>query len=295
MNACAIQNTEGILSSVLLELRAHHHASLPSAMGHLIHAMFHQLLTRVDPALSVRLHQAGVHRPFTLSPLLGGQREEHRVIVSEGTTYHVRITLLDGGYLWHCLSTLLLEGGPCTVRLGEATLLFTRLISTSDATGWVGKTTWQELASLTPRREITLSFTSPTAFHTNEHAFALVPEPLLVWGSLIRTWNSSAPASLSLSYSGLQEIIAHGITVLRCDLSTSTLQYPKYTQKGFLGTCTYRLPEEEKHATQLTCLAAFARFAGVGYKTTMGMGQVRSDDEKMLPRSRHRTLEAEKP
>jgi CRISPR-associated endoribonuclease Cas6 len=277
MKACVTQNAEGTLTSALLELRALHHASLPPTRGHLIHAMFHQLLTRIDPALSAQLHQVGIHRPFTLSPLIGSQREEQTMIVSEGTTYHIRITLLDGGYLWHCLSTLFLEGGPCTVRLGKATLLLTRLISTGDPTGWAGNTTWQTLASLSPRREITFSFTSPTAFHTHEDAFAVVPEPLLVWGSLMRTWNCLAPASLFLSQAVLREIIAHGITVLTCKLSTRTLHYPKYTQKGFIGSCTYHLPEEEIAAGQLTCLAAFARFAGVGYKTTMGMGQVRSE------------------
>jgi CRISPR-associated endoribonuclease Cas6 len=275
-----IHSTEGILYSVLLELQARHHASLPSTTGHLAHAMFHQLLMRIDPARSRQLHQEGGHRPFTLSPLLGGQRKDNRVIVSEGITYQIRITLLDGGYLWHCLSTLFLERGPCTVRLGEATLLLTRLASTVDVTGWIGTTTWQELASLSPLHEITLSFTSPTAFNTNEHSFALVPEPRLVWGSLIRTWNCYAPASLSLSQAALREAMTNAITVLGCDLSTCTLQYPKYTQKGFIGTCTYRLPEEERLATQLTYLAAFARFAGVGYKTTMGMGQVRTENKE---------------
>jgi CRISPR-associated endoribonuclease Cas6 len=206
------------------------------------------------------------------------------VIISEGATYQIRITLLDGGYLWHCLSTLFLEGGPCTVQLGEATLLLTRLISTADATDWARKTTWQELASPPHVREITLSFTSPTAFHTNERSFILVPEPRLVWGSLIRTWNCYAPATLSLTPAVLGEILTNEITILSCNLSTRTLQYPKYPQKGFLGTCTYRLPEDVKHAVQLTGLAAFAHFAGVGYKTTMGMGQVRRDGEKTLSR-----------
>ncbi len=273
-----MNNREGIIYSVLLELRAEHHASLPATTGHLIHAMFHQLLTRIDPALSVRLHQEQGHRPFTLSPLLGGSLKDNRVVLIKGTTYQIRITLLDGGYLWHCLSTLFLERGSCTVQLGEATFLLTRLISTADATGGAGKTTWQELASQPHAREITLSFTSPTAFNTNEHSFVLVPEPRLVWGSLIRTWNCSAPASLSLSQAVLGEILTNGITILSCNLSTHTLQYPKYTQKGFLGTCTYRLPQEEKYAAQMTGLAAFARFAGVGYKTTMGMGQVRTKE-----------------
>jgi len=285
-----MNNREGILYSVLLELRAEHQASLPATMGHLVHAMFHHLLARIDPAQSRQLHQEGGRRPFTLSPLLGGLPEDNRVVLIKGTTYQIRITLLDGGYLWHCLSTLFLEGGPCTVQLGEATLLITRLISTADATGWAAKTTWQELASQPHAREITLSFTSPTAFNTNEHSFVLAPEPRLVWGSLIRTWNCYAPASLALTPAVLGEIQTNGITVSGCNLSTHTLQYPKYTQKGFLGTCTYRLPKEGKYAAQMTGRAAFARFAGVGYKTTMGMGQVRREDEEMVPQSRDRTL-----
>jgi CRISPR-associated endoribonuclease Cas6 len=288
-----MNNTEGILYSVLLELWAQHDASLPATMGHLIHAMFHQLLTRIDPALSARLHQEGGHRPFTLSPLFGGKHLEECVLLIEGMTYQVRITLLDGGYLWHCLSTLFLEGGPCIVRLGKATLLLTRLISTADATGWAGKTTWQELARQPHEREITLSFASPTAFNTNVRSFVLVPEPLLVWGSLIRTWNSYAPASLAFSQTELREILTNGMTVLKCDLSTCTLRYPKYTQKGFVGRCSYLIPKEERYAAQITCLASFAQFACVGYKTTMGMGQARRVDEKGLP-THHLSREGEK-
>jgi CRISPR/Cas system endoribonuclease Cas6 (RAMP superfamily) len=40
--------------------------------------------------------------------------------------------------------------------------------------------------------------------------------------------------------------------------------------------CTYSVNERSEQAAQFTRLAAFAPFAGVGYKTTMGMGQVRA-------------------
>ncbi len=270
---------EASVYSVLLELQAQHEARLPATMGHQIHAMFHQLIARVDPALSDRLHDEPGHRPFTLSSLRGAVFQENHVALAPGKTYRVRVTLLDGGRLWDCLSTLFLEGGPCEVRLGEATLLLTRLVSTptSDSTGWAGRTSWQELVSTPTRYTITLSFMSPTAFNMSGNYFALVPEPVLVWESLIRSWNSYAPDSLYIERQVLRDTLRRNITIIAYDLSTHILHYPKYTQKGFTGTCTYHLPQEEEQAAQLTRLAAFARFAGVGYKTTMGMGQVRME------------------
>ncbi len=275
-----MNSNEGTLYSALLELQAQHEAWLPATMGHQIHAMFHQLIARVDPALSDRLHDEQGHRPFTLSSLLGAVLQGNHAALAPGKTYQVRVTLLDGGHLWGCLSTLFLEGGPCEVRLGEAKLLLTRLVSTpaSDSTGWAGRTSWQELVSTPTHYTITLSFTSPTAFNISGNYFALVPEPILVWESLIRSWNAYAPDPLHIERQVLRDTLRHHITITACDLSTHILHYPKYAQKGFTGTCTYHLPQEEEQAAQLTRLAAFARFAGVGYKTTMGMGQVRMEE-----------------
>ncbi len=268
------------LYSVLLELQAQHEAHLPATMGHQIHAMFLQLLARTDQALSVRLHDESGYRPFTLSPLLSGTIHENGVVLSPGQIYQVRVTLLDGGTLWDRLGTLLLETGPVQVRLGEASFKVTRLISTeaSDPTGWAARTSWEELVATPMRHSIMLSFASPTAFNISGKFFALFPEPPLVWESLVRSWNSYAPDPLKIEKEALQDLLRHKVTVTGCSLSTHTLHYPKYTQKGFAGTCTYALLEDGARAAQLARLAAFARFAGVGYKTTMGMGQVRMEE-----------------
>lgn len=268
------------LYSVLLELQAQHKAHLPATMGHQIHAMFLQLVARADPALSVRLHDEPGYRPFTLSLLLGAAPCGNHVALSPEQIYHVRLTLLDGGNLWDYLSTLLLETGPLEMRLGEASFTITRLLSTSaaDTTRWAARTSWEELVATPMRQSMTLSFASPTAFNISGKYFALFPEPPLVWESLVRSWNSYAPDPLKIEKQALQDLLRHKVTVTGCSLATHTLHYPKYTQKGFAGTCTYTIQEDGKRADQLACLAAFARFAGVGYKTTMGMGQVRMEE-----------------
>lgn len=276
---------EAPLYSALLELQALHNAQVPVTMGHQVHAMFLHLVSRADRAYSDRLHNEPGYRPFTLSPLRGGTVRGQHVSLSADQTYQIRVTLLDGGYLWHCLSTLLLEDGPTPVQIGDASFLFTRLLSTpgADPTGWAGRTTWQELARLPTRSLLPLIFASPTAFNMSGNYFALVPEPPFVWESLLRTWNRYAPAHLVREKQVLRDVLMWGITVTDCDLSTHTLHFPTYTQKGFTGTCTYALQEEDEQTACLAQLAAFARFAGVGYKTTMGMGQVRLQEETKTP------------
>lgn len=270
------------LYSILLELQVLREASLPATMGHQVHAMFLQLVARIDPELSVRLHDEPGYRPFTLSPLLGGMTQGTRIRLEPGRPYHIRLTLLDGGKLWDCLSTLLLETGPLEVLLGTAPLKITRLLTTAaaDDSGWAGRTSWGELVAFSARQTITLTFTSPTAFNMNGDYFALAPEPILVWESLLRSWNRYAPAALAIPKQPLQEILRQDIVVTASRLATQTLHYPKSPQKGFTGTCTYQIAADSSYQAQLTSLAAFARFAGVGYKTTMGMGQVRMEHKQ---------------
>ncbi len=266
------------LTSVVLELQAQCDAALPTTTtGHQIHAIFHRLIARTDTALSTRLHNEPGYRPFTLSPLLGVRHNGDRLQISAGRAYHVRATLLDGGHLWHCLSVPLLEGGPVDVALGEAPFKLTRLLSTPTVDGRVAQTSWRQLSSHAPAHEITLSFLSPTAFNINGDYFALLPEPQFVWDSLIRVWNTYAPKALHIEKQAIRDFLLRQVVVTTCDLSTHTLHYPKYTQKGFCGQCTYAIQENNERAAQITRLAAFAPYAGVGYKTTMGMGQVRVD------------------
>jgi len=64
------------------------------------------------------------------------------------------------------------------------------------------------------------------------------------------------------------------VRVTQGDLQTHVVHFPNFVQKGFTGTCTYSFRDEG--VSELAILAAFAPYAGVGYKTTMGMGQVQT-------------------
>lgn len=264
----------GNLHSVILELVSESGATAPRVLGHQAHALFLHLVKRHDPALAERLHNEPGYRPFTISPL-----GELPVDVERQTVHacYLRVTLLDDGTLWQNLCGYFLEAVPAHVNLGASVLHLRRILSfaASDPSGWVNSTDWQTLFTLPARERVTMRFASPTAFSWGNRRFVLFPEPFLVWEGLLHVWNRYAPRCYKVERLEWRDYLLRNVRVTHCSLHTRTLHYPKYTQKGFVGTCSYIIQGSNAFASLLTTLAAFAFYAGVGYKTTMGMGQVR--------------------
>ena len=266
-----------MLYSILLELVARQAAALPATMGYLVHALFLNLVKQFDPALSTRLHDEADYRSYTVSPLGGGTLVGERIILQREQICYLRITLLDGGVLWQAFQTHFLEAGPIYVHLGEADFLLARMLSTptADPTQWVSSTDWQSLLALPAQRTITMHFCTATAFSLGGHQFCIFPEPVHLFGSLLRVWNRYAPDRVHMETYAMRESIGKHIAVTTCSLHHAFLHFPTYVQKGFVGRCTYQLSADRQQSARLTALAAFAQYAGAGYKTTMGMGQVR--------------------
>jgi len=268
------------LYSIILEISATRDATLPVTMGHQAHGLFLDLVRQIDPALSARLHDEPAYRPFTVSSLWGAEEHGSARVVQTGQVYRLRITLLDGGMLWQCLSSHFLAAHELPLQLGEAAFTLRRILSTPalDSTGWAECTDWQTLATTVPYRSITMRFASPTAFSLVDRKFALFPEPILLWDSLMRSWNLYAPEVLKIEKQILRDFIKAYVSISDYSLRTTVLHFPKSPQKGFIGTCTYHIKGADNYGTQLSALAEFARYAGIGYKTTMGMGQARLEE-----------------
>jgi CRISPR-associated endoribonuclease Cas6 len=266
-----------LMYSILLELVAQHAAAIPVSMGHLVQALILNLVKQFDPVLSARLHDEPGYRPYTVSPLNGGTRTGECITLQRDQRCRIRLTLLDGGPLWQNLCTHFLEAEPVYVRLGSCLLQLVRIVSSphADPSGWVRSTDWQTLFTLSARQSITVRFVTATAFSWGDRRFVVFPEPYLLWEGLKHAWNRYAPACYRIERQGLRASLLSTVAMTKCSLHTCTLHYPNYTQKGFVGTCNYGIQVTSDIAALLTTLAAFAFYAGVGYKTTMGMGQVR--------------------
>src|SRR5713226_2761513 len=106
-----------LLHSIILELCAINTTTIPAHRGDHTHALFLDLVRQVDPELSSRLHDEPEYRPFTVSVLQGANMRDGMQLLQAGQAYRLRLTLLDGGRLWQCLSAHFLESSTLTLRL----------------------------------------------------------------------------------------------------------------------------------------------------------------------------------
>ncbi len=110
----------------------------------------------------------------------------------------------------------------------------------------------------------------------------LLPEPAHVFESLAKQWETFAPehvrlAANDLTARHLATWCEESLIVTRYALETRYLPSSKFAQAGFQGKIMYEMKgiQSSPEAAWLTPLAHFALFSGVGYKTSMGMGQTR--------------------
>jgi len=270
--------------SIILKLVPTRAETIRATMGHQAHGAFLRTMREADRALAEVLHLPNLpRRPFTVSPLLGvGRARDGRVRLSPEKDYFLRFTVLYPPIYERFMARFLRSQGRPIVRLGRAKLLIKEILTTPGSHPWAGYTSWLQLVTdAQPYDEITLEFTSPTAFGFGQRKWGkkviVLPQPELIFGSLLRSWNGLAPQPLQLGKDDLMAYVEEHVVVKRLrGLGTQMQRFRRSLQVGFLGQATYGLMAQDETARcQLNALAEFAFYAGVGMKTAMGMGQVR--------------------
>lgn len=272
------------LHSIVLTLTPTRETSVRATMGHQAHAAFLKTVRESDAALAEVLHIPNMPiRPFTVSMLQGTPEGHHKQIrLSPDETYWLRFTALYQPIFERFMARFLRGEGRPVIRLGRAVLLIKEILATPGSHPWAGYTSWSKLVNeAEPAPEITLDFVSATAFGFGQQDWGkkvmVLPSPETVFGSLARSWNATAPIPFQMNRQELREYLDEHVVVTRIDgLRTKMLRFRHSHQIGFVGRVTYGLMADDKAIrTQLNALADFAFYAGVGMKTTMGMGQCR--------------------
>ncbi|MBN3924289.1 CRISPR-associated endoribonuclease Cas6 [Nostoc sp. NMS4] len=255
--------------------------------GRHLHALFLTLVSSVDTTLGDRLHDSTADKAFTLSPLQisntnspvlksgkGGSKLQysHQQPIPAGTPCWWRISLLDDT-LFGKLTQLWLNLNPNRPwHLGPADLYITSIQGTPQSIQpWANASTYAQLYEEANERNssINLSFSTPTAFRQGQYDTTL-PTRESVFNSLLSRWNK---------YSGIEftQIAIESIFPSFVNIHTEILADSRSKFIGIIGEVNYKILGEIEpiQIKQLNALANFALYAGIGRKTTMGMGMTR--------------------
>lgn len=272
------------LASLVLRLRPTHVDDIPAWTGRAAHAWFLASLRRIEPALATIVHDSQGAKPFTVSSLLGVEggplirlQPDHAYALRV-TTLHADLTALTlHGLVPQWLSDgVVLHDQPLRVERISVDPVDDPWAGTADYTGLLEQHTLNG-AGRHPKRQITFTFASPTAFRRTGGTILPLPLPELVFGSLIERWAQYAPVALDPD---LRQFIAERVVLSHHNIRTQHISFERASRgavTGFVGRATFTVQSAEPHwLQQMAILAAFARYSGIGVRTTMGLGQARA-------------------
>jgi len=170
---------------------------------------------------------------------------------------------------------------PAKLQLLNAALNVRAATLDPEAHPWAAQTTYEELAARwlrprdAPERYATLRFVSPTACRSGGRVVPL-PLPDLIYGSLVNKWNAFANVALSEE---VRRYADECMGVSRYRLETRAIRSRGGSmQIGFTGRCRLTAFNSDRYwLAVVQLLTDYAFYAGIGYQTTMGMGQARRD------------------
>lgn len=255
-----------MITKLSLKLIPNEEIQLSGLGGETLYGLFLNLLKAQNSKLASSLHNARETKPITLSPFVSGVELRDGKVVLEPTSFaSFEISFFtDPPAEAFMLGLNKALGNIEPVNLGgkEVKLASPKIAKV---------TNFKELENKTkPQSQITLRFLSPTSFrsHGDQKVF---PEPKFVFSSLLKKWNAFSSIKFP---KGLEDEFTK-IRVSRYNTRTELVEFSNYKIIGFKGNVTYEIPKgiSDEAKKQVNTLADFAYYAGVGYKTTMGMGQ----------------------
>ena len=249
--------------------------------GRHLHALFLTLVSFADKSLGDYLHSSNADKAFTLSPLqIQRQHKQHhhsfqfshQKLIPADTPIWWRISLLDGT-LFQKLAPLWLNLNPNHPwHLGSADLYITSIQGTPQSTQpWANACTYEQLYKQASDSDRTLNFTFATPVSFRQGGYdTVLPIKECVFNSLLSRWKK---------YSGIEisSIPIESIYPSAFDINTEVMSNYESKFIGCVGEISYRILGEIESTSikQINALADFALYAGLGRKTTMGMGIVR--------------------
>ncbi len=249
-----------------IELTAQETVALCGLGGEALFGLTLALLREVAPDVASLVHDLRGPKPLSISPLEGSvTRAGGQTVLSADCTAKFQVCALSEDVA-QAVQRSLDAARDCIVALGRGRAAVTLAEP-------VVQTSYGALRSQASKGyRISLRFVSPTSFRRRGKQ-VIWPFPELVFGSLLQRWNAFSSIQIPSSY------LSHNgeIKVSRYSVRTELVEFGQYRVIGFTGEVEFTLPSAmpARIRQMINALADYAYFAGVGYKTSMGLGQCR--------------------
>lgn len=238
--------------------------------GEQLHGLLFHLMQRFDPEFANTLHERSL-KPFSLSGIKG--KAGHRsgwTYLSNDEEYFAILHTLDDDMRAHIEGlAAILSSEETLCEIGALTIggLSLKAITSSVSYAEILEGSFEK----PPLFKTNLEFRAPASFRS-QGIQQLFPEPGLVMDGLLRRWNHLGTVELDAT----RQDFEGAMKVSEYDLETYPVQFDKFPIIGFRGGLIYAIDQnlDAYHQGILRALMQFANYAGIGYKTTMGMGEV---------------------
>lgn len=267
------------LTALVLILRAPKLLTTPAHLGRAAYALLLRLLDAADPELAHALHSSNGPKPFTCTTLVGGRRQnrETRLYTPDETAW-LRFTGLNEELSDHLRR--LAETPPLKVDLDGCIFKVEKATLNGAEHPWAGESSYEALAAPhllareTPHYRLRLEMVSPTTFRSGGYSHP-VPMPGWLFGSLMDRWNAFSPVQIAEE---TRRYAQECVILSRYRLRTRAVPLKdNIVQVGCVGEAQYQLLNRDKYwANLLNMLPDYAFYSGIGYQTTVGMGQARA-------------------
>jgi len=258
--------------SVVVKLKASKDGVYDFYPGQKIHSLFLGLIRKADETLAKNLHNQQKEKSFTVSSFLG-MNYQKPIAIQNQKYYFIRLTILDD-QVFNAMITSLLEKNAIRepVRIGNIDYEIEEILFDQSKSKWASHTSDEELFIKDYTENlIKLRFHTPTFFKAGD-GFCRFPIPQKVFSSLLRKFNRY---SESKKIDEAVESKLNNITIFEKKTQSRRITLRDFYLEGFIGDVTFKVPEDDKELVKIAnVLGDFSFYSGVGYKTTMGLGQV---------------------
>ncbi len=260
-----------MLAALDIRLYPTEDCQLPHPSAHLIHAALLRLIQKEDHMMSFALHEDAQVKPFSISTLWPRTRAfGDNLVIPKYTECKIRVCSI-GKPVFDAFAKPIFERTAThgSIELQGHPFVFLEA-SMEGPDG--GACCFSDLFTCESNR-YALKFVSPTTFRRKGLNVPL-PDPQLVYGSLWQKWQALSDIQVSEStFEEMSSVLA--ITAMR--VNTRLWKFPRFMMNGFVGIAEFELtkPVSKDALSLFNALTKLSFYTGIGYRTTMGMGQCR--------------------